>query len=62
MWLLIFDLDLGTKEKILPQGINLWNIKAPSLNIQKLWHMFSYFADKQTEQNLYAQDLSMSEA
>ena len=33
------DLDLITKEKVLPQG----------LTIQKLWPLLKFFADKQTE-------------
>ena len=51
---LIFDLDLGrrhrrgTKEKVLPQGIHIWNMKALSLTIQKLWPML-YFLCRQTE-------------
>ena len=28
------DLDLGTKVKVLPQRIQMWNMTAPSLTIQ----------------------------
>ena len=33
------DLDCGTKERVLPQGIYLLNMKALSFTIQKLWQM-----------------------
>ena len=38
----LFDLDLGTIEKILPQEIHMWNMKAISLTIKKLWLMLKY--------------------
>ena len=45
------DLDLGTTEKALPQGIHIWNIKALPLNILKLMPMLNFFfsfIDRQT--------------
>ena len=46
---MIFDLDPGTKEKVLPQGIHR-NIQVLKLTIQKLWQFFFFFlqTDKQT--------------
>ena len=35
------DLDLGIKEKVLSQERNMWNIKALSHTIQKLWPMLT---------------------
>ena len=32
---LIENLDLGTDEKVLPQGIHMWNMKAISLPFKK---------------------------
>ena len=56
------ELDFGTTEKVLPLGIQLWNIKAPSFNIKMLWLML-IFVDKQrnrwTGQALYAHKLSI---
>ena len=39
----IFDLDLSTKEKVSLQGIQMWNMKALSLTIQKLWPVLKFF-------------------
>ena len=35
--------DIGTKEKVLQQGIHMWNMKAISPTIQKLWPMLNFF-------------------
>ena len=59
--------DLDTREKVLPQGIQLLNMKAISLTIQKLWPILKFLADKEmdrqknksTGQKLYVPDLSM---
>ena len=40
-------MTFDTKEKVLPQGIHMWNMKA--LTIQKLWSMWNIFMDKQTD-------------
>ena len=44
------------KKQVLPQGMHVWNMKALSHTIQKLWPMLKFVADKQT---VYAPDLSM---
>ena len=36
------DLDLGTKERVLPQEIHMWNMKALSLTTQKLRPMLNF--------------------
>ena len=41
------DLMLGTREKVLPQGIHIWNTKALSLTTQKLRSMLNSLVDKQ---------------
>ena len=48
-WYLILTDDLDTKEKVVPQGIHILNIKAVSLTIQKLWPMKKFFVDKQAD-------------
>ena len=45
-WILTDDLDLGTEEKVLPQGIQMWNMEALSVIIRMLWPMLKFFADK----------------
>ena len=47
--MLTYDLDLGTKEKILPQGIHMCNIKALLLTIQKSRDKLDFFVDKQKQ-------------
>ena len=42
------DLDLSNKEKVLPQGIHIRNMKAVSLPIHKLWPMLKFLVCKQT--------------
>ena len=41
------DHDLDTYEKVLPQGIHTWNMKALSLTIKKLGPRLKILADKQ---------------
>ena len=54
------DLDFGTKERVLPHGIYILNMKALSLTIQKAMANVKAFADKQTDgQKLYDPDLLM---
>ena len=43
---LIFYLDLFIKDKILPQKIHMWNMKALSFTIQKLWPVFFSFIEE----------------
>ena len=40
---LIDDLDLSIKEKILTQGIHMWNMKAASVTILMIWPMLKVF-------------------
>ena len=54
------DLDLSTKEEVLPQGTLVRNRKTLSLTIQKLWPMlkvFFFFCGKKNKQ--IGQKLSM---
>ena len=63
------DLELYTKEKVVPQGIQIWNMKALSLTNKKLWQIHTFIKDfgnrwtnreiKETGQKLYAPYLSM---
>ena len=47
------DLDLGTKEQVLSQGIHIQNMKALSLTIQKLLLMLKlFFVDKWTNRQM----------
>ena len=39
---LTYDVVYITKERVLPQGICMWNMKAWSLTIQKLWSMWKF--------------------
>ena len=56
------NLDFDTKERVLPQGIYMWNMKAVSVTTQKLWPMLKFLqtnkrTDGQTEKP--KTDLSM---
>ena len=61
------DHNFVTKEKVLPQGIYMQNMKVLSLTFQKLRPMLKFFAGKQmdkqtgkqTGQILHAPDLMM---
>ena len=39
---LTIDINIGTKEKVLPFGVNMWNTTALSFIIKKLWPMFFF--------------------
>ena len=43
-WNLTYDLDLGTKEKVLPQEIHMWNMKAfLSYHLKVIADVFFFF-------------------
>ena len=46
------DPDFGTKERVLTQGIHLWNMKALSLTIKKLLPMLKFLQTNRQKKRL----------